>query len=149
VLTPARSLEDFDGSWVRAERESDDAAREQALLEATEAMSFVLRGPTRLYMRRAMVPADRYVFEVDGRRLSIDRQPGEKTAVDLDAPVEGATITFEQGVLRRDWTFDESTRGTTTWTLSEDGSRLAVRRRIRNAMLGGPAVYTTHYVCER
>ena len=45
------------------ERERDDAARDAAIVRATEPLSFAFRGFARGVMRRRMVPAERYVIE--------------------------------------------------------------------------------------
>src|SRR5688572_1312588 len=59
----ASGLGGFAGTWVRAERERDDAARDAMIVRATEPMSFAFRGFARGVMRKRMVPIERYVVE--------------------------------------------------------------------------------------
>lgn len=146
--TEAASVAGFGGTWVRVNREADDQAREVSLLQATEAMSFMTRGATRLVLRRSMAPPDRCEIRVEGMQVTIEREGGPTTTFDLDRPEEGITVTFQEGVLRRDWIHDEETRGTTWWHFSADGERLLVRRVIRNETVGNPTDYTTTYVRE-
>jgi hypothetical protein len=145
----ASSLAGFHGAWVRVNREADDEAREAALLQATESMSFMTRGATRLVLRRSMAPADRCEIRVEGSQVTVEREGGPTTTFDLDRPEEGITVAFEEGVLRRDWLHGEQTRGTTWWRISADGERLLVRRIIRNETVGNPTDYTTTYLRER
>ena len=146
--TEAAALAGFGGTWVRVNREADDEAREAALLQATEAMSFMTRGATRLILRRSMAPPDRCEIRVGGTQVTIEREGGPTTRFDLDRLEEGVTVTFQEGVLRRDWIHGEETRGTTWWRFSADGERLLVRRVIHNETVGNPTDYTTTYLRE-
>src|SRR5262249_39931472 len=63
VRAPASGLDAFTGTWVRAERERDDAARDAMVARAREPMSFAFRGFARGVMRKRMVPSEQYVVE--------------------------------------------------------------------------------------
>lgn len=138
----------FEGLWVRTEREADDQSREAALLDATASLSFLVRGATRLALRHSIAPPESCEIRVEGRQLTIAREPGPTTEIDLDAPEADASATFAAGELRRVWRHDGDTHGTTLWRLSGDGERLTVRRRLHIRQVGDVTEYETRYVRE-
>ncbi len=66
ALADLRELERFRGTWVRVERERDDAARFAEIDRVTDSKSLLFRTLARAVMRRRTKPVDHYEVEYDG-----------------------------------------------------------------------------------
>jgi hypothetical protein len=82
VSATAAGLDAFTGTWVRAERERDDAARDAMIVRVTEPMSFAFRGFARGVMRKRMVPVERYVIEQGAGAARIRNDKGVEFPLD-------------------------------------------------------------------
>jgi len=148
----AASLDAFTGTWVRSERERDDAERDAMIVRATEPMSFAFRGFARGVMRRRMVPVERYVVEPGaGARIRNDR--GGEFPLDgrPHATAKNSEVTSrlsETGEIEQVWTEGSDSHGVTTWRLGDDG-RLIVSQHVIDPHFETPLDYATTYRRER
>jgi hypothetical protein len=151
VAAPAQeaALGAFAGTWVRDQRERDDAARDAAIARATEPLSAAFRPIARGVMRKRMVPAERYVIE-PGAAPSIRN---ETTGVAV--PVNGLPHVIEEdhevtsrivaaGEIEQVWKHGES-HGTTRWRLAPDRDHIVISQRVDDSHFEAPIVYTTTY----
>ncbi|HKA13440.1 MAG TPA: hypothetical protein VKH41_00360 [Myxococcota bacterium] len=148
LRAPAAGLDGMTGTWVRADRERDDAARDAMIVRATEPMSFAFRGVARGVMRTRMVPSEQYVVERGDDALQIRNDKG--TVFPIDGRVhstgkdrEVTSRVAEGGVIEQAWKESDS-HGVTTWRL--DGQkRLVVSQRIVDPHFEAPLEYSTTY----
>ena len=145
---PAAGLEGFQGTWVRAERERDDAERDAVIVRATEPMSFTFRGFARGVMRRRMVPVEQYVVEQGAGAPQIRNDKGVVLPIDGQTHVTGEDreVTCrlsEHGEIEQSWKEGES-HGTTTWRLAGE-RQLVVSQRVFDSHFEAPLEYSTTY----
>lgn len=148
VRAPASGLEGFQGTWVRAERERDDAARDAVIVRATEPMSFAFRGFARGVMRRRMVPVEQYVVEQGAGAPQIRNDKGVVLLIDGRPHVTGESreVTSrlsERGEIEQSWKEGDS-HGMTTWRLAGD-RQLVVSQRVFDSHFEAPLEYSTTY----
>jgi len=152
VRAAAAGLDGFTGTWVRSERERDDAERDAMIVRATEPMSFAFRGFARSVMRRRMVPVERYVVEPGGSaRIRNDRGgefplDGRPHVTAKDSEVTSRLS--ETGEIEQVWKEGSDSHGVTTWHLEDDG-RLVVSQHVIDPHFETPLDYATTYRRER
>ena len=149
VRAPASSLDGFAGTWVRAERKRDDAARDAMIVRATEPMSFAFRGFARSVMRKRMVPVDTYVVEQGANAALIRNDKGVVFPLDGRAHVTGresevTSRVADGGLIEQSWKEGSGSHGTTTWRLAGDG-RLVISQRVFDPHFETPLEYSTTY----
>jgi hypothetical protein len=138
------------GTWVRDQRERDDAARDAAIAAATESFSFSLRGLARTIMRRRMVPPESYVMEAGADAPSIRNGTTGDTV-----PVNGRPHVFGKdhevtsriaapGEIEQEWK-NGDTHGTTRFRLAADGDHIVVAQRLNDPHFDAPIEYSTTY----
>jgi len=147
---PASDLEDFEGTWVRVDREREDAARYEEIDRVTEGMSFVFRGFARGVMRRRMRPVERYVVARSAEVASIRADSGAEYPLDgrPHAGKEDQQVTSwftGEGEIEQSWRHGEESHGTTVWRLDETGSRLVASDRVYDPHFERPVEYSTSY----
>jgi hypothetical protein len=146
----AAGLEDFEGTWVRVDREREDAARYAEIDRVTEGMSFVFRGFARGVMRRRMRPIERWIVARGAEAVSIRTDAGVEFPLD-GRPHPGGqdqqvTSTFTgDGEIQQSWRHGEESHGTTVWRLDETGSRLVLSDRVHDSHFARPVEYSTTY----
>jgi hypothetical protein len=145
----ASDLDGFAGTWVRAERERDDSARDAMIVRATEPMSFAFRGMARGVMRKRMVPTERYVIEQGAGVPQIRNDKGKVYPVDGKVHVtdENREVTArltERGEIEQTWKEGPDSHGTTVWRLTGDG-RLTISQRVYDSHFEAPLEYSTTY----
>jgi hypothetical protein len=137
------------GTWVRDQRERDDAARDAAIVRATEPLSVAFRGIARGVMRRRMVPAERYMIE-KGAAPSIRNETtgvavpvnGRPHVIGKDHEVTSRIVAA--GVIEQVWKQGAS-HGTTRWQLSSDGDHLLIMQHLHDPHFEAPIQYSTTY----
>jgi hypothetical protein len=139
----------FLGTWVRVEREQDDAARDAMIVRATEPMSFAFRGFARSVMRKRMVPTERYVVEQVAGVAQIRNDKGVVVPLDgrprVFASQREVTSRFtETGEIEQTWKEGPDSHGVTTWKLEPDG-RLVISQRVVDPHFAAPLEYSTTY----
>ena len=144
----ASGLDPFLGTWVRAEREQDDAARNAMIVRVTEPMSFAFRGFARRVMRKRMVPVERYVIEQGSVAPQIRNDKG--VVLPLDGRPHGTQpdreVTArlsEVGEIEQVWKQGDS-HGVSTWRLEPDG-RLVISQHVVDSHFETPLEYSTTY----
>jgi hypothetical protein len=152
VAAAATGLDAFTGTWVRAERERDDAARNAMIERVTEPMSFAFRGFARRVMRKRMVPVERYEVEQDAGVARIRNDKGVVVPIDgrshqTQPDREVTTRLSETGEIEQVWREGES-RGVAIWRLEADG-RLVISQRVVDSHFEAPLEYSTTYRRER
>ena len=137
------------GTWVRDARERDDAARDAAIVRATEPLSFAFRGIARSVMRSRMVPSERYVI-AGGDAPSI-RKPdtGEEMPLDGRRLVTGkdhevTTRVVAPGEIEQVWKHGPESHGTTRWRLT-GRDRLVISQTVHDSHFEQPIEYSTSY----
>lgn len=85
---PAAAAEPWEGSWRYAGGSAEDGLRKKAISEATEDLSFVVRGTARSRLQERLKPAPRLSLESDGTRVTIRGIGGELTLTLGAAPVK-------------------------------------------------------------
>ena len=137
------------GTWVRAEREQDDAARDAMIVRVTEPMSFAFRGFARGVMRKRMVPVEQYVVEQVAETPQIRNDKG------VVVPLDGKPHVFDNGrevisritgpgEIEQTWKEGGDSHGVTSWRLESDG-RLVVSQRVVDSHFEAPIEYSTTY----
>jgi hypothetical protein len=149
----AAGLDAFTGTWVRTERERDDAARDAMIVRVTEPMSFTFRGFARGVMRKRMVPVERYVVEQGAGALQIRNDKGMVFPIDGRPHVTGenrevTSRLSETGEIEQSWREGPDSHGVTTWRLEDDG-RLVVSQHVIDSHFQAPLEYSTTYRRER
>jgi hypothetical protein len=149
VDAAAAGLDGFTGTWVRSERERDDAARDAMIVRVTEPMSFTFRGFARGVMRRRMVPIERYVIEQIAGSARIRNDKGMEFPLDGRPHVTGkdrevTSRLMETGEIEQTWKEGADSHGVTTWRLEPDG-RLVVSQRVVDSHFEAPLEYSTTY----
>jgi hypothetical protein len=149
VRAPASGLDDFAGTWVRAERERDDAARNAMIVRVTEPMSFAFRGFARGVMRRRMVPSERYIVEPGAGALQIRNDKGMVFPIDGEKHATGderevTSRLSERGEIEQSWREGSDSHGTTTWRLASS-RQLIVSQRVIDRHFEAPLEYSTTY----
>ena len=144
----APGLDPFMGTWVRAERERDDAARDAMIVRVTEPMSFAFRSFARGVMRRRMVPVERYVIERGSVAPQIRNDKGVVLPVDGRAHVtqpdrEVTARLSETGEIEQVWKEGDS-HGVSTWRLEGDGT-LVISQHVVDSHFEAPLEYSTTY----
>jgi hypothetical protein len=152
VGAAAARLDDFSGTWVRSERERDDAARDAMIVHVTEPMSFAFRGFARRVMRKRMVPVERYVIEQGDTGPHIRNDKGVVVPIDGRPHVtaEDREVTArlsELGEIEQTWKTGDS-HGVTTWRLDPDG-RLVISQHVVDSHFDAPLEFSTTYRRER
>jgi len=154
VALPARAVasdrEAFAGTWVRDERERDDAARDAAIGRATESLWFAIRGLARDVMRSRMAPPERYVIEEDGAAPVIRDDKGVEVAVDgrphaIGKDHEVASRIVAAREIEQVWKHGSDSHGTTRWRFLEDRNHLVVSHRVHDVHFEQPIEYSTTY----
>ena len=148
VRASATGVDDFAGTWVRSERERDDAARDAMIVRATEPMSFAFRGFARGVMRRRMVPTERYVVERAEGTLQIRNDKGVVLPLDgrphVTQPDREVTARLtDAGEIEQVWKEGDS-HGISTWRLNADG-RLVISQHVVDSHFDAPLEYSTTY----
>ena len=154
-------LRPYEGVWVRAEQERDDAARDDAIKRCTEGMFFGLRGIARTALRRQIRPPGRYVMTIEGDslwvaadekdpRLLMDFGVSAGPSAGKSNPLSNKesnqeSSRFRGGKLVQTWQYGENAKGSTAWRVSEDGGRLEVDSIVNDRRLGDLLEYTTTY----
>jgi hypothetical protein len=152
VAGAAARLDEFTGTWLRAERERDDAARDAMIVRVTEPMSFAFRGFARRVMRKRMVPGERYVIEQGAGVPRIRNDKGVEFP--LDGRPHGAgdrevtSRLSETGEIEQVWKEGSDSHGVTTWRIEDDG-RLVVSQHVIDPHFAAPLEYSTTYRRER
>ena len=146
---PAAGINDFAGTWVRTERERDDAARDAVIVRATEPMSFAFRGFARGVMRKRMVPTERYVVERSEGELQIRNDKGAVYPIDGQPRTTGenrevTSRLSDRGEIEQSWKEGPESHGTTTWRLAGD-RHLIVSQRVFDSHFAAPLEYSTTY----
>jgi hypothetical protein len=149
VRAPAADLSAFTGTWVRDDRERDDAARDAMIVRATEPMSFAFRGFARGVMRRRMVPVDQYVIEpgagvprIRNDRGGVFRLDGRPQVTGQDREVTSRLT--EGGEIEQTWKESADSHGTTTWQLVGAG-QLVITQHVVDPHFDAPLEYSTTY----
>ena len=147
---PASDLADFEGTWVRVDREREDAARYAEIDRVTEEMSFVFRGFARGVMRRRMRPIERWVVARGAEAVSIRTDSGAEYPLDgrPHAGMEDQQVTSlftDEGEIHQSWRHGEESHGTAVWRLDEAGGRLVVSDRVLDSHFERPIEYSTTY----
>ena len=149
VAPAAAGLDAFTGTWVRSERERDDAARDAMIVRVTEPMSFTFRGFARGVMRQRMVPIERYVIEQSEGSARIRNDKGVEFPLDGRPHVTGkdrevTSRLTETGEIEQTWKESSDSHGVTTWRLESDG-RLVVSQHVVDSHFESPLEYSTTY----
>ena len=149
VAASAAGPDAFLGTWVRVEREQDDAARDAMIVRATEPMSFAFRSFARGVMRRRMVPTERYVIEEVAGVAQIRNDKGVVVPLDgrprvFDSQREVTSRVTETGEIEQTWKEGAESHGVTTWKLEPDG-RLVISQRVVDPHFAEPLEYATTY----
>jgi hypothetical protein len=149
VRGSASGADGFAGTWVRAERERDDAARDAMIVRATEPMSFAFRGFARGVMRRRMVPTERYVVEPGAGAPQIRTDNGVVLPLDGQPHVTGenrevTSRVSERGEIEQSWKDGSGSHGTTTWRLASR-DELVISQRVIDPHFETPLEYSTTY----
>ena len=144
----AADIDAFMGTWVRAERERDDAARDAVIVQVTEPMSFAFRGFARGVMRKRMAPVERYVIETGPGAPQIRNDKGVVLPLDgrphdTQPDREVTARLSETGEIEQVWKQGDS-HGVSTWRLEADG-RLVISQRIVDSHFEAPLEYSTTY----
>jgi hypothetical protein len=145
------ALDALAGTWVRDQRERDDAARNEAIVRATEPLSFAFRGFARGVMRRRMVPAESYAIEPGGAEPTI-----RNGTTGVAVPVTGRPHVFEKdhevtsrivaaGEIEQVWKHGSESHGITRWRLAPDGDHLVISQRVHDPHFEQPIEYSTTY----
>lgn len=141
--------ERFCGTWVRVERERDDAARFAEIDRVTESKSFLFRTLARAVMRQRMKPIDRYEVEYDEGNHWIRSSVDELYPLDgrLHAGVEAdAVISWvEDGQIRQAWRFGRDSHGTALWRLHPSGSRLTITEQVHDSHFEDAVEFSATY----
>jgi len=148
VRAAAAGLDGFSGTWVRTERERDDAARDAMIVRVTEPMSFAFRGFARGVMRTRMVPVEQYVVEPGAEAPRIRNDKGVVFPLDGRLHVTGngreVTSRLANGEIEQAWKEGADSHGTTTWRL-DGGDRLIVSQHVIDPHFDAPLEYSTTY----
>ena len=149
VAAAPAGLVAFTGTWVRTERERDDAARDAMIVRVTEPMSYAFRGFARGVMRKRMVPVERYVIEQGAGAARIRNDKGVEFPLDGRPHVTGkdrevTSRLSETGEIEQVWRESSDSHGVTTWRV-EDGGRLVVSQRVFDSHFEAPLEYSTTY----
>jgi hypothetical protein len=149
AAAPAAGPDAFVGTWVRVEREQDDAARDAVIVRATEPMSFAFRGFARRVMRKQMVPTERYVVEQVAGVAQIRNDKGVVVPLDgrphvFDSQREVTSRFTETGWIEQTWKEGPDRYGVTTWKLEPDG-RLVISQRVVDPHFTVPLEFATTY----
>lgn len=153
VAVSAARLDEFTGTWVRAEHERDDAARDAMIVRVTEPMSFAFRGFARGVMRKRMVPVERYVIEQGAGGARIRNDKGVEFPLDgrphgAESDREVTSRLSETGEIEQIWKEGSDSHGVTTWRIEDDG-RLVVSQHVIDPHFAAPLEYSTTYRRER
>jgi len=148
AAAPAR-LVAFTGTWVRTERERDDAARDAMIVRVTQPMSFAFRGFARGVMRKRMVPVERYVIEQGAGAARIRNDKGVEFPLDGRPHVTGedrevTSRLSETGEIEQVWKEGSDRHGITIWRLEDDGL-LVVSQHVVDSHFDEPLEYSTTY----
>jgi hypothetical protein len=148
VHAASAGLDAFTGTWVRVERERDDAARDAMIVRVTEPMSIAFRGFARGVMRKRMVPVERYVIEQGASGPQIRNDKGVVLPIDGRTHVTGqdrevTARLSETGEIEQTWKEGES-HGVSTWRLEPDG-RLVIYQHVVDSHFDAPLQYSTTY----
>jgi hypothetical protein len=150
VRVSASDVDGFAGTWVRTERERDDAAREAMIVRVTEPMSFAFRSFARGVMRKRMVPTERYVLEQGAAGVpQIRNDKGVVLPLDGQTHVTGenrevTSRLSERGEIEQSWQEGSDSHGTTVWRLTADGL-LVVSHHVVDPHFEAPLEYSTTY----
>ena len=150
ALAEEAALGALAGTWVRDQRERDDAARNEAIARATEPLSFAFRGFARGVMRRRMVPTESYAIEPGGDAPLI-----RNGTTGVAVPVNGRPHVFEKDhevtsrivapcEIEQVWRHGES-HGVTRWRLVPAGDQLVISQRVNDSHFEAPIEYSTTY----
>ncbi len=139
----------FAGTWIRDERERDDAAREAEIERVTESMSFAFRGFARGVMRRRMRPEEGFAIAHDAVTVLIRADSGAEYWLDGQSYSGGAdqevtSRLASDGTIEQTWRHGES-HGTTVWRLPDAGDRLVVSDTVRDPHFSEPIAFSTTY----
>ncbi len=135
--TKPADLSRYEGTWMRVDREVEDAARSAEIERVTANLPFVARGAVRLLMRRKrkMLPPERCRITAEDGVLAIqdDDQVASRFILDGEQRPGGEDLLvrswLEAGVVKQSWRQGADTDGSTVWRLPDGGAVLKVERR--------------------
>ena len=137
ALADLRELERFRGTWVRVEREPDDAARFAEIDRVTDSKSLLFRTLARAVMRRRTKPVDQYEVEYDGGIYWIRSNIGELYPLDgrprAGAEADAVISWVEDGQIHQSWRFGHDSHGTAVWRLAPSGFRLTITEQVHGS----------------
>ena len=123
----------FDGEWLRVTIKEDEA-RLLAIDSALSELSWIVRAMVRPILRRATVPPERYLFQVDAAGIEIGRSRGKLRRLSLDGvehPHEddgrslSVSATTREGAIDTRWKTAQA-HGSALFRIGDNGATLLV-----------------------
>jgi len=142
---------DLGGDWVRSEarRGADREALEAEILRSTHPLPLLLRGLSRVFVRRNVRPTERYrLVDEQGVWMIHDLDSDTRWRADgvLELRENGDVHSHFQPPdrIHQSWRHGE-TGGTTEWHFDLSADALTITVTVNEARLPEPLRYTTHY----
>ncbi len=145
-------LSAFEGHWTRSGRAAEDAARSANIDALAENLPVWYRALARTLMKASMQPDEQYRIRAAtwGLEVEVDAEKTWELRVGAPPRDDGRRTEFVDDAIAHDWRHSETSYGTTTWRVLDDG-RLRIDVEAFDARLRGaddrplPIRYTTTY----